>query len=83
MTNLVDQWLAEGRAEGIVQGEAKGIVKGKAELLIQQLQRKFGPLSQDIQQRITQATPDDIGAWGEQILDAPSLDAIFGERPRH
>ncbi|MGI9228390.1 MAG: Rpn family recombination-promoting nuclease/putative transposase [Gammaproteobacteria bacterium] len=75
MTNLVDQWLAEGRAEG----RAEGI----AGLLTQQLQRKFGPLSEDIRQQLTQATPDDLEAWGNKILDAPSLEAIFGDQPRH
>ncbi|MGI9229062.1 MAG: DUF4351 domain-containing protein, partial [Gammaproteobacteria bacterium] len=79
MTNLVDQWLAEGRAEGI----AEGIAKGEAGILTRQLQRKFGQLSEDIQQRLTQATPDDLEAWADKILDAPSLDAIFGDQPRH
>ncbi|MGI9229672.1 MAG: hypothetical protein ACR2P9_07430, partial [Gammaproteobacteria bacterium] len=67
MNNIATQLRAEGRVE----------------TLTQLLQRKFGPLPQNIQQQLTQATPDDLKAWADKILDAPSLEAIFGKQPRH
>ena len=63
--------LAEGlKAEGVV------------EVLKRQLQRRFGPLSEATQSRLDEASREELDAWVERILEAPSLEAVFGGAPR-
>lgn len=67
----------EGKAEGEVIGEAKGKVEGKAELLIKQLEVKFGILLQNYIERITSADLDKLSQWGINFIHAQSLEAVF------
>ena len=91
MTTLADDFfnkgMEEGMAQGIVQGMAQGIVQGneegKAESLIRLLGQRFGPLSPEVEARIKQASPDELDGWLDQVLDAPSLEAMFGDITRH
>lgn len=57
----------EGRAEGI------------AVLLARQLNRRFGPLSAAITDRLAKAAPDQLERWAERVLDAATLDDVFAE----
>ena len=41
------------------------------------LSKRFGPLSDDTRQRLTQATSDQLETWAERLLDAPTLSAVF------
>ena len=86
MQTLAQQWFAEGEATGIAKGEATGIAKGEAkgrvETLSLQLQHKFGSLPQQAQRRLEQASSRELEVWTERVLDAESLDAVFGEQ-RH
>lgn len=61
------QWKMEGRQEG------------EATLLQRQLIRKFGPLPEALQQRITSATTAQLETWSLNILDATTLDDVFAE----
>ncbi len=65
------QWKMEGRQEGIQEGEAT--------LLQRLLTRKFGPLPEAMQQRITSATTAQLEIWSLNILDATTLDDVFAE----
>lgn len=71
------QWKAEGLAEGQAQGIAAGIAKGRAELLMKQLRRRFGPVPAEIEARLNAASPDQLDAWGEALLDADSFASLF------
>jgi predicted transposase/invertase (TIGR01784 family) len=73
-----NQARREGLAEGEARGRAEGETHGKATLLLQQLTRKFGPLPDSTRQRITNASPADLDAWALNLLDAPTLEAVFG-----
>jgi hypothetical protein len=64
---------------GLQEGEAKGRLEGQADLLTRQLVKRFGPLSAEIHARLAQATTDQLERWGERLLDAPTLDAVFEE----
>ena len=76
------EWLAEGmakgRVQGIEEGVEQGIIRGRAETLLRQMRRRFGPLSDDVVQRVRAATPDDLDRWTDAILDAADLDKLFG-----
>ena len=63
------QWLLEG--------EEKGRRAGEASLLRRLLERRFGPLSEQAQDRIAGADAATLEDWGLRILDANSLDDVL------
>ena len=85
-TRFYQQAVSEGRQEGIEEGIEKGMekgmekgrVEGEATLLLRLLERRFGPLPAAIRQRIAAANAETLLAWGERVLDARSLDEVWG-----
>ncbi len=63
-------------------GEATGISKGKAQLLESQLRTKFGDPSAQILDRLQSASSDQLDKWGQRLLFADSLDAVFADESR-
>lgn len=76
MVGLTERLLNEGRQEG----RQKGRQKGELNLLIRQLTRRFGPLDVATQQRLNQASSDELEHWADNILDAGTLDGVFDLR---
>ena len=71
-----------GIKEGVDLGRVEGRTEAKAEDLTRLLQRRFnGDLTSKIQQRITDASIEELDAWLDRIIDAPSLEAVFKKRP--
>ena len=68
MVGLTERLLNEGRQEG------------ELNVLIRLLTRRFGPLDASVQQRLQQASFDDLERWADNILDAKSLDEVFASR---
>jgi len=66
------QWKAEGLKEGLEEGLKQGLEKGHQEgasaILEKQLQRKFGSLPGTIQQRIKNATTEQLETWSLNVL---------------
>ena len=50
----------------------------EAALLLRQLERKFKPLPESARQRVAAADAGTLLAWGEHVLDANSLDEVWG-----
>jgi predicted transposase/invertase (TIGR01784 family) len=67
MTTLAERWTAEGRAEG------------SRELLLRQLELKFGPLEAAARERVRTASEQQLLAWGTRILSADSLAAVLAD----
>ncbi|WP_417277378.1 Rpn family recombination-promoting nuclease/putative transposase [Castellaniella sp.] len=63
------QWLREGRREG----RAEGL----ADLLLNMIQRRFGPVPDDVTQRIRAAQASQLETWSLNLLDAAVLDDVF------
>ncbi len=55
---------------------AEGRVEGEAALLLRRLERKFKPLPESARQRV--AAAETLLAWGKRVLDANSLDEVWG-----
>jgi flagellar biosynthesis/type III secretory pathway protein FliH len=82
MQKGMQQGMTEGWIKGRTEGRIEGQTEGEARLLSKQMERRFGPLPAAITERLAHATQAELDAWGEAILSAPSLAAIF-EMPRH
>jgi predicted transposase YdaD len=63
-----------GKKEGLEQGREEG----RAEMLLRLLTRKFGPPSPATQQRISAASISELDAWALNLLDARTLEEVFG-----
>jgi hypothetical protein len=52
---------------------AEGEVKGRAEVLLEQLQHKFGPLGAETIECVRTASIEELNAWTTRILSASTL----------
>lgn len=82
----IDTMLAE-RIESwtqqwMLQGLQKGKVEGEALALKRLLAKRFGPLPAALEARIAAASLEEIEAWFDAAITAPSLDAVFGSNPQ-
>ncbi len=73
LADRFDLWAQEYEKKGI----EKGIEKGEALLLQRLLARRFGPLPSDLVAMISTASANQIETWGDRVLDATSLEAVF------
>ena len=85
LMTMAQQWLNEGIEKGIEKGMEKGIEKGKTEgraegrtqTLLDQLTLKFGPVSDEIRARVTEAGELELTRWIGGILSAQTLGELF------
>lgn len=69
--------------QGLEQGLERGRQEGEARTLLRQLERRFGPVSSSVHERVTAAGLDVLDRWLDRVLDAPTLDAVFDEAHKH
>jgi hypothetical protein len=77
LADRFDLWAHEYEKKGMEKGMEKGIEKGEALLLQRLLARRFGPLPSDLVATISTASASQIETWGDRVLDATSLEAVF------
>lgn len=74
---------ARGRKQGLKEGLERGLEQGQKQgqenLLLRQLERKFGPLDSKTRTRVRRADADRLLEWGERILTADRLEQVFAE----
>ena len=58
-------------------GMAKGITQGESKLLRRLLERRFGALPAWATEKLSHASEQDLEAWGDAVLTAPTLEAVF------
>jgi hypothetical protein len=56
---------------------AEGEAKGEAKTLLKLLNAKFGTVPETLVARVQSASVDELDAWVDRVLDAPTLDAVF------
>jgi len=78
MTSIAQRAMAQGLQLGRQEGRQEGRHEGEAALLLRQLVRRFGPLGAGPVQRVNQATSEELERWAVNILDARSLNDVFG-----
>ena len=74
----VHQGIQQGVQQGIRQGVRQGRIAGQRAILERLLLRRFGPLPPAMLERLDTASADDLDAWAEGVLDAPTLEDVFG-----
>jgi predicted transposase YdaD len=66
-----------GIEKGLQQGRLEGRLEGEAAVLKRLLTRRFGPLPEWVEPRLTQADQMELERWIDRVLDAPSLTGVF------
>ena len=66
---------------GIEKGLQQGIQQGEVIVLKRQLTRRFGPLPEWAEQRLEQASLQELEGWAERVLEAPRLEDVFATTP--
>lgn len=69
---------AQERAEGHAEGRAEGRRQEAAEILLRQLQGRFGPVPEAVQSRVEAADRATLEQWSDRVVSAPTLEAVFG-----
>jgi len=59
-------------------GEERGILKGEVKILKRQMSRQYGPLPGWAEERLAKASVDDLERWADRVLDAASIEEVFG-----
>jgi hypothetical protein len=73
VSNIAQEWIDEGKAQGLMQGMAQG----EARLLTKLLSGRFGPLPAEVTARMEDADTDALETWAGRLLDARTLDEVF------
>ena len=73
----------EGRVGGRLEGRVEGRVEGESKLLRKQLEHRFGDLPNWAINKLNSAPEQNLEAWGEAVLTAPTLEAVFEDSKTH
>ncbi len=79
MTSIFERWgLEKGMQQGMQQGRAEGMQEGLKSAVLRMATRKFGSLSEGIQQRIVALqAEDELNAVLDRLLTATSPEGLF------
>ena len=75
--SMAQWWTRDALEEGLKRGHKQGVKQGEVSLLKRQLRHRFDRLPQWIDQRLKQASRQELESWAERVLDAESLDEVF------
>lgn len=80
----LEEGLKKGLEEGLETGRKEGLEAGRLEglaaILQRQIKKRFGHIADtDLQDRLRQASPEQLETWADRILDARSVDEVFAE----
>jgi len=77
------QYITSIERIGIAKGITQGITKGESRILRRQLELRFGAIPAWVTEKLSSATEQDFEAWGEAVLTASSLEAVFNTETSH
>ena len=67
-------WTTQWREEGLAEGRAEG----RAQILLHQLERKFGPLEESQRRKVREADADTLLEWSDRVLTATRWGDVVG-----
>jgi hypothetical protein len=74
---LKHEGMQKGLEMGRIEGRVEGRVEGRLDTLLRQMAKRFGPLDQDVVDRVRHGSSTDLDRWTDRILEAPTLAAVF------
>ena len=77
----IEKGMQQGMQAGLQQGMQAGMQAGEALALQKLLTKRFGAISSDTVGKINTASSEQLDAWLNLVLDAPSLSAVFDNTP--
>ncbi len=78
LAERVKEWNRQSMEKGMQKGLQQGLRQGARQILVRQLETKFGTIPNEIAHRLEQADEEQIMQWSERILTADSLGDVFG-----
>lgn len=69
----------EGERKGRLDGRREVQLAGERAVVLRQLTKRFGPLSEETQERVEQADLATLDRWAERLLSAQSLEEVFSD----
>ena len=76
-----------GLEEGLEKGHRAGLSEGRVQGLRTALERvllaRFGPVGEDVSERLKRADEQELGVWLERAARASSLEEVFESGPQH
>ena len=78
ITNRFEEWKERQRLVGVRQGVEQGRLDGERALVLRLIQRRFGEVPPSVHKRLQSAAQHQLETWADRVLDADSLDDIFG-----
>ncbi|MGB0538505.1 MAG: DUF4351 domain-containing protein [Alloalcanivorax venustensis] len=78
ITNRFEEWKERQRLVGVRQGVEQGRLDGERALVLRLIQRRFGEVPPSVHKRLQSARQHQLETWADRVLDADSLDDIFG-----
>ena len=73
MQTFIERYIEQGKQLGLERGRQEG----QATLLLRLIERKFGPPTEAVLERIASADQDTLLRWSDRILTAESLDVLL------
>ena len=67
----------------MAQERKQGRIEGKAETLLRLLERRFHGVPEPYRARLLAADADQLDTWIDAVLEADSVDAVFGKPTAH
>jgi flagellar biosynthesis/type III secretory pathway protein FliH len=80
LASRVKRWERDWRLKGFQEGRQEGCQEGEATLLLRLLERRFGPLLDEVRNRVLAADRATLEAWAVRVLDAGSLTDVLETR---
>ena len=73
----IRQGLKQGRVEGRQEGRHEGRLEGQRDILLRQIERRFGKVLPTVRKRLAAFTSDQLEAVGLRLLDAGRVEDLF------
>lgn len=74
---LLEMGEERGLQRGMQQGMQQGLLAGRRAILVEMLTERFGALPPAVQEQLAAADVEAMQRWGQRLLGAPTLAAVF------
>ncbi len=73
----LEQGLERGLERGLEKGRSQGFLQGEISVLKRMLKRRFERLPEWVEERLEQASRDELEGWADRVIEAKALEDVF------